>query len=286
MNKNVAMLLLSVVLLAMILIVINQWAFSPTQPPQSGADFSDILKKSPVVKVPDDAPGVRVAVPEGGMQGGNASAAALSAQGLAGAAGGMGQEAPGMPEVPRESATLPAAQGGAVTAAPGVSGGTGTSVSPAAPAASGTGEAAGATPGAVAKKPESKPQQPEQKAASKPAVKPADPAPTAQAQVKTLAVNELQAVSFSAAGVLDVRAAGAFGFKVFRLKQPERVVVDITGNFGKLVNPVVTPNSMITGVRVAKHENSVRIVMDIAGNAERTWTSAQPAGNRLAVTLK
>ncbi|GFM36130.1 AMIN domain-containing protein [Desulfovibrio psychrotolerans] len=283
MNKNVAMLLLSVVLLAMILIVINQWAFSPTQPPQSGADFSDILKKSPVVKVPDDAPGVRVAVPEGGMQGGNASAAALSAQGLAGAAGGMGQEAPGMSEVPRESAALSAAQDGAVTASPGISGGAGTSVSPAVPATSGTGEAAG---GVVAKKPESKPQQPEQKVAPKPAVKPADPTPAAQAQVKTLAVNELQAVSFSAAGVLEVRAAGAFGYKVFRLKQPERIVVDITGNFGKLVNPVVKPNSMITGVRVAKHENSVRIVMDIAGHNERTWTAAQPAGNRLAVTLK
>lgn len=276
MNKNVAMLILSVVLLAMILIVLNQWAFGPASAPQGGAEFSDILKKSPVVKVPSDAPGVRIPV-------GNQSEA---------------EPAPVVPSGAQGGASVPAV-----------------SDTPSAPAV-GAGQAQDAVPSAQVKPEPATVEQvrpePLQPAPVKPAppvkkesvqsvaapkvkesAKKPEPVKTAPAPAKSVpakpAENALQSIVFTASGntgVLEVVAAGAFDYKVFSLKQPQRVVIDLNGNFEKLVVPSVKSNALVTGVRLARHEKSVRIVMDIAGTAPRSWDALQAKSNTLRVKLK
>ncbi|MFV0348284.1 MAG: AMIN domain-containing protein [Halodesulfovibrio sp.] len=293
MNKNIAMLILSVVLLAMILIVLNQWAFGPSSAPQSGAEFSDILKKSPVVKVPQDAPGVRI--PVGNQSEAESTMAAGSANGQTSMADGSSMapvvEEPGSasrpesqadtrsdvvkqapqqvqvvrPEPVKPAQAKPVQEKPVQVAKP---------VQTAKQAAPVKKEAAQAAPKAEAVK------------------KPEAPKPVAQAAPKVAskpAVNALQSVTFAVngnVGVLEIVATGAFDYKVFSLKQPQRIVIDLNGNFEKLTAPSVKANNLVSGVRLARHEKSVRIVMDVPGTVSRSWDAVQSASNKLRVKLK
>ncbi|UZP67441.1 AMIN domain-containing protein [Desulfovibrio mangrovi] len=277
MNKNVAMLILSVVLLAMILIVLNQWAFGPASAPQGGAEFSDILKKSPVVKVPSDAPGVRIpvgnqseaepapVVQPGAQDVSDVPAASDAPSAPAAIGAGQAQDAVQSAQVKSEPAAVEQVRPEPLQPAP---------VKPAVPAKKESVQAVAA--------PKVK------ESAKKPEPVKAAPVPVKSAPVKP-AVNALQSIVFTASGntgVLEVVAAGAFDYKVFSLKQPQRVVIDLNGNFEKLAVPSVKSNALVTGVRLARHEKSVRIVMDIAGTAPRSWDALQAKSNTLRVKLK
>lgn len=303
MNKNIAMLILSVVLLAMILIVLNQWAFGPSSVPQNSADFSDILKKSSAVKVPQDAPGVRIPVGSSGVQDADADRAGADNGSAVSSASIPAGAAVSGSNVENPAGVAPADEGRAAQTA-------GTrvpatehapaAVQPMAPVAHSAVQQAGqssvksvpvpaVTPTPVPKVAEAKPAPATPPAKPVVSATPASPPAAGAASAKPGAVNSFESVTFTpvgSSGVLDIKATGKFGYKVFVLKQPQRVVVDLTGDFAKLTSPVVKANSIVTGVRIGRQEKGVRIVMDIAGTAVRNWNAEQPAGNRLKVTLK
>jgi|GEM_PF-1765810 len=294
MNKNIAMLILSVVLLAMILIVLNQWAFGPSSAPQSGAEFSDILKKSPVVKVPQDAPGVRI--PVGNQSEAEATMGATAENGQASMA--SGSSAAPVVEQP-QAAIQPESRSetgsGAMKQAPQPV----QAVRPE-PVISAQAKPVQEKPAQVAKPAQTAKQaapvkkETAQAAPKAEAAKKADTAkPAAQAAPKASAskpaVNALQLVSFSVngnTGVLEIVATGAFDYKVFSLKQPQRIVIDLNGNFEKLTAPSLKANALVSGVRLARHEKSVRIVMDVPGTVSRSWDAVQSASNKLRVKVK
>ncbi len=267
MNKNIAMLILSVVLLAMILIVLNQWAFGPSSANREGADFSDILKKSSVVKVPAEAPGVRIPVAATG----NASVASA---------------APGTPAEPSVPAPMEAQDAAVVPHDEGMNPSAGSSaevktplsapalpvVPSAAPKPSASQVAAKPAP-AIVQQPAPKPVK---AAAAKSAVVPSGPN-----RVETMTLRQT-----GNGAVLEITAAAPFTYKVFGLKQPQRVVVDLAGTFAKVAAPSVNKSPLVTGVRVGRHEKSVRIVMDVAGAAVRDFDAVQPAGNTLRIIVK
>lgn len=281
MNKNIAMLILSVVLLAMILIVLNQWAFSPETAPQNGTDFSDILKKSSAVKVPPDAPGVRIPVSgTPGEEKVNADDART------------GDRPNALPDARQDARAdaQPAAKDGAMqeapAAAPVATAEQPHTQTPAKPAS------AQSAPPVANPTPQAAPTVTAKGSDAKSASTPVAPKP-APAQrsvpVKPLAVNALRSVRFVPAGnggTLEIQAAGAVSYKVFALRQPQRIVVDLVGTFDKLVEPVVPGNSVVPSVRLGRHEKSVRIVMDIAGTATRDFDAEQPSKDRVRITVR
>lgn len=299
MNKNIAMLILSVVLLAMILIVLNQWAFGPSSAPQSGAEFSDILKKSPVVKVPQDAPGVRI--PVGNQSEAESTMGAAQENGQANMAGGS-SAAPVVeePDVATRPETPPVYGSDAVKQAqqpvqavrPEPVRSAQEKFAPAKPVQEKPAQFA--KPAQTAKQAAPVKKETAQAAPKAEAVKKAETAkPAAQAAPKASAgkpaVNALQLVSFSVngnTGVLEIVATGAFDYKVFSLKQPQRIVIDLNGNFEKLTAPSFKANALVSGVRLARHEKSVRIVMDVPGTVSRSWDAVQSASNKLRVKVK
>ena len=113
-------------------------------------------------------------------------------------------------------------------------------------------------------KPEQKPdQKPEQKSEQKPETKPEKPAAE---QAVTGGTHKMQSIKFEYQGsdmLLVMNADSQFEYKSFQLASPERLVVDVIGTWSGVDLPSVPSNRLIKGVRGGKTDRGYRIVLDL-----------------------
>ncbi|MCT4625776.1 AMIN domain-containing protein [Halodesulfovibrio sp.] len=85
---------------------------------------------------------------------------------------------------------------------------------------------------------------------------------------------------------LRVTAEKKITYKIFALKKPDRVVVDVVGHFTKaLPNPKVTADSVVKAVRLGHHEDRVRIVLDLQRKMSPKWV-VNHSGKNLSVAMQ
>ena len=85
---------------------------------------------------------------------------------------------------------------------------------------------------------------------------------------------------------LTVFAVNKFTYKIFGLKEPDRFVVDVVGRFSEeLPAPKVTQDSLVKAVRLGRHEDRVRIVLDLKGTLPPNWSATQSNGT-LSILMK
>jgi len=85
---------------------------------------------------------------------------------------------------------------------------------------------------------------------------------------------------------LTVFAVNKFTYKIFGLKEPERFVVDVVGRFSEeLPAPKVIQDGLVKAVRLGRHEDRVRIVLDLKGTLPPNWSATQTNGT-LSILMK
>ncbi len=283
MNKNIAMLLLSVVLLAMILIVLNQWAFGPAEVQRErAAEFADILKKSPRITVPESdeiagpSGGVsKVRIPVEGAPAGFVTPSPEDALPVANAPGGPARQ-------DGEKAVQPEAQTGAGTGALATGSVSGTQPEDKRPLAPADGSAPATAPAAATASSKTG-------ASSAPEASRAVAQDTPKPEAKTAVTNTLTALTFAPSGregVLRIVAKEPFEYKTFALPQPQRIVVDVLGHFTALPKPVLRENSLVSDVRVGWRENGIRVVLDLTGNTKHAFDVEKTAPEQLKLVVR
>lgn len=118
------------------------------------------------------------------------------------------------------------------------------------------------------KKPEARPEQkpehkPEHKPEQKPETKPEKPVAEQAAAGGT---HKMQSIKFEYQGsdmLLVMNADSQFEYKSFQLASPERLVVDVIGTWNGVDLPSVPSNRLIKGVRGGKTDRGYRIVLDL-----------------------
>lgn len=99
----------------------------------------------------------------------------------------------------------------------------------------------------------------------------------AQRRVKTLAGSRVTALPQLVTVVyknytLQVIADKKITYKIFALKKPDRVVVDVVGHFTKaLPSPRVSTDSLVKIVRLGHHADRIRIVLDLKRKKTPKW---------------
>lgn len=85
---------------------------------------------------------------------------------------------------------------------------------------------------------------------------------------------------------LTVFAVTTYTYKIFGLKEPDRFVVDVIGRFSEeLPAPKVVQDSLVKTVRLGRHDDRVRIVLDLKGTLPPNWSATQTNGT-LSILMK
>lgn len=85
---------------------------------------------------------------------------------------------------------------------------------------------------------------------------------------------------------LTVFAVNKFTYKIFGLKEPDRFVVDVVGRFSEdLPAPKVVQDGLVKTVRLGRHDDRVRIVLDLKGTLPPNWSATQTNGT-LSILMK
>ncbi|MFA9396439.1 MAG: AMIN domain-containing protein [Halodesulfovibrio sp.] len=85
---------------------------------------------------------------------------------------------------------------------------------------------------------------------------------------------------------LTVFAVNKFTYKIFGLKEPDRFVVDVVGRFSEeLPAPKVVQDGLVKTVRLGRHDDRVRIVLDLKGALPPNWSATQTNGT-LSILMK
>lgn len=85
---------------------------------------------------------------------------------------------------------------------------------------------------------------------------------------------------------LTVFAVNKFTYKIFGLKEPDRFVVDVVGRFSEdLPAPKVVQDGLVKTVRLGRHDDRVRIVLDLKGTLPSNWSATQTNGT-LSILMK
>lgn len=85
---------------------------------------------------------------------------------------------------------------------------------------------------------------------------------------------------------LTVFAVNKFTYKIFGLKEPDRFVVDVVGRFSEeLPAPKVAQDSLVKAVRLGRHDDRIRIVLDLKGALPPNWSATQTNGT-LSILMK
>ena len=89
---------------------------------------------------------------------------------------------------------------------------------------------------------------------------------TEQTSEQNASSHTMQSLSFKYQGselLFILKADSRFDYKSFLLPSPERLVVDIAGNWQGLEAPTVPSNRLVSGVRLGKTDKGRRIVLDL-----------------------
>lgn len=105
------------------------------------------------------------------------------------------------------------------------------------------------------------------------------------AKKKSDGLQPLASVSY-ANKKLTVFAVSKFTYKIFGLKEPDRFVVDVVGRFSEeLPAPKVAQDSLVKAIRLGRHDDRVRIVLDLKGTLPPNWSATQANGT-LSILMK
>lgn len=127
-----------------------------------------------------------------------------------------------------------------------------------------------------------------------PAAKPAQatpspaaaPAPAPAAQAAPQASHVMRAVSFQLAGseiTLKMQADKRFEYRYFLLSNPERLVIDLPGEWKGIKAPAVPPNQLVKSSRSARFGDGYRLVLDL-NEAPRTHQDSR-SGDTVEIRL-
>ncbi len=289
MNKGITVLILGVVLGAMLLIMLNKP--SPGGKISPGATASNVTKPETAAAPPAVAPSAPVTPPPAQAAGQNsgqavAQAPAQSVPPAVTPTTPPQTPPPSLPKVEPPVSTAAPGNGKQLAAQPQGQGAGFFSIPPAPPSSKKPEKAQSGTPaqGQLDKRTEvplkggaaapANGKKPEVKPASKPETKPepkADPKKQAQESKAALAAaakgpHTAKSATLSFAGqsmVLRVEAEEPFVAKLFVLPGPDRLVLDLMGDWKNLQAPKVPSNNVVKGSRVGRQPESARLVLDL-----------------------
>jgi hypothetical protein len=90
-------------------------------------------------------------------------------------------------------------------------------------------------------------------------------------------------LQLSGSGVLmRIRSAAPFTAKAFVLSSPDRLVVDLTGDFASLRPPVIPADIPVTGARLGNRPDARRLVLDLT-RPVKNYTKVQVSDTLLEV---
>lgn len=266
MNKTIALLILGVIVLAMALIMVNQFMSPPSSPVavegtapsaengQGNAFRADVAQpvpgKQPVAPAPAEEPAA-------------AAPATPHAPSLPAWAGPSVEKSPlGAP--PHAASVPPAMPQAASSSALGQSPmqpAPQTTPDPVAPPQAAPVETTAPTKAAPAAAAKPAPAKSTSTAAAKPAQSKAAPAAPAKPKgPKT--VNRIVVSAADGGSLVRINASEAMEYKTMHLKGPDRLVVDLAGVWA-VKAPGVPANKYVSNVRIGKQSDKTRIVIDL-----------------------
>ncbi len=179
---------------------------------------------------------------------------------------------------PDESASKPTASAGKPTAA------TGAPKPESAP--SGATPSGAATPGATtveSGKPATTPTPPPGKAETP---KPAEPVNDAELSPSAAhALRDISVEVFEEQVIVRIEAEGPFPVKTFLLPNPNRLVVDLPGDWTNIKAPSVPQNRLIRSARLGSQSSGPRLVLDLRAPLT-SRTVQRPDSNTVEITLE
>lgn len=269
MNKGIIMLILAVVLAAMVLIMANK----PGPRPESGNTASSSAMSSAAATRPAGVAeqgrpgqGAPVGTPAAPVADGNATKV-------------LTPPAPTPPPLPKVEppASTPTDTGNSKNGSPATSatgqggqakGNTGFFTIPSTPPDTGKAQTAPVPSKAQLDKKTAVP--PKTEAQPQSGQKPAKPG---SKESKTMQVpagkgpNTAKSVSLQFAGqgmVLRIEAEGPFAAKAYVLPGPDRLVIDLAGDWKNLQAPNVPSNNLVKGARLGRQPDAMRLVLDLS----------------------
>ena len=279
MNRSLAMLIFSVLLLAMILIVINRWSFGPPQEvtqQDPSVDFADILrqdeqrKSMPAENTADG--GVRIAVApsrEKDSEGAHTDASPAGAD--------ENTPATQIPGGEKKDTIQPVANVDA----------------------SDTTVTADASPPALTVPAQEQKRDAASSVASVPektgaaAQKQPAQAPVADTEKVVNAkqpvfnrITNVSVVQKAEGTVLRIAAVKPFAHKAFSLTAPARLVLDLTGKWQKPEALTLAANAKIMKIRPGAHAERLRLVLDLKDANPGKYTVIRPTPAELLLTLQ
>ncbi len=279
MNKKITFLVLGVLFLVLVVIVISRLGKGPDKPSEDRAE-------APAVTAPI------VEAPSGGGEGAAPSTPEPESQ-----AASEPLSAPTPDAVPEWQTVGPSAQSEFVAQQSPPQSAAPHAPEPALSQPDST-EEIGAPGSGQSAEPEISPQvaQPAPQAAkpTSQAVKaaPATPARKATPVASTVDKNQLRNIKFRFApdgkGVrLEVSTSSSLEhFKFFNLDNPPRVVLDLLGSFKEHASTMNVPsNQLISGIRIGKHDEKLRIVADIKGKPPKSVDVERVSETELVVNI-
>ncbi|MDO5537598.1 MAG: AMIN domain-containing protein, partial [Desulfovibrionaceae bacterium] len=115
----------------------------------------------------------------------------------------------------------------------------------------------------AARKPAAKPAE-DKPAAEKPAAKPAPEKPAPKARPAEQDKSRITVFARETGATVRIALGRTVtGYKPMLLDNPDRLVVDITGEYPDLRAPGVPSNPLVTNVRLGKYDNRTRVVIDL-----------------------
>ncbi len=277
MNKGLLGIILAVLLGAMVLIMVNQKGTPPSGPADAAtavrgqengtANRTQATAQRPASQAPAgqarpaNATTAAVTPPAAAPAGAAPSASNAPSSGTASAPGGT---PPPLPKVDPPASVLPPAAAPAAKPA----------ATPAATANASSVPAARPAPDAA---PAAKPT---------PAAKPDTAKPLAVTPAKGPHSLKNISLHFKGKGVLlRIESDNAFTGKTFVLPGPDRMVVDLAGEWNNMRAPSVPSNNLVKGVRIGKQSGGPRLVLDLA-RPPKSHEAVRPSPTLMEITVE
>ncbi len=125
--------------------------------------------------------------------------------------------------------------------------------------------------------------------AAKPAAKPESPKPEAAAAITPAkGPHTLKNIGLHFKGkaiVLRIESDNAFTGRTFVLPGPDRMVVDLAGEWNNLKAPSIPSNNLVKGVRIGKQSGGPRLVLDLT-RPPKTHDAARPSPTVMEITIE
>ena len=267
MNKGITLTILGVLLCAMSLVFYSHLdSPDPTPVVQGGSAAQDDSRTPPSGEAAPPAPGTSPAPVVPSVKAGAAELAAGQER---------GKPATQTPVTNGKPETKPAAKP-AEKPAPPVAETKPPEPKPVTPTANDAPEASTVSVAEPAPVPEKPAEKPVEKPAEKPAeVKEAKPRLTPLASLSQTGNHTLKSIGLHFSGnqiFLRIEAGTAFPFSIFPLVAPDRLVIDLPGNWKGIQTPSVPSNQLVSNVRVGQQKKGPRYVVDL---------TRKPAGHEL-----